>query len=282
MQIIAKVLEYEISQSDIERECAKLKDEDSLRVSALALQHLIDRCLLLSKAIKSGIEITDREYDSAIMELIETENPFGLSSSDIQFLAAQEIEILLRRHLLIKKYVQTLYPDDLPLTAERLRELYAEHPDIFISPEKLRLSHILFSGQDLETERKAMEIRAAIKHADDFIRYSHDCSDCPSNTSGGDLGWITRGKLTQAMDEIAFSLELGEISPVFKSPFGYHILMLTEQKPARQIPFSEIESSLQARIIQLEREYILSKHVAELRKEFASQIIIHPDYSQQA
>ncbi len=281
MQIIAKVLEFEIRQSDIDRECAKLKEDDPLRVSSLALQHLIDRCLLLSKAQQCGIEISDSEYDSAIMELIEREETFGLSSSEIQALSADEIERMLRRHLIIKKYVQTLYPDELPRSSERLRELYHDKPEIFSSPEKVRLSHILFKGHDQETESKAQKIRASIQNPQDFIRYSRDCSDCPSNASGGDLGWISKGKLTEEMDRVAFSLKVNEISPVFMSPFGYHILMLTGRKPAQQIPFTEIANSLHARVVQMEREYILSKHVSELRREFASQISIHPDYSQQ-
>lgn len=281
MQIIARVLEYEIRQRDIDRECKKLKGEDPFRATSIALQHLIDRYLLLSKAIRSGIEISDSEYDSAIMELIESEEPFGLSSLEIQNLTAEEMEILLRRHLIIKKYIQTLYPEEVPFTSERLRQLYKDSPEIFSSPEMVRCSHILFAGHDSETERKAYEIRAAIKTADDFIRYCHDCSDCPSNTSGGDLGWISRGKLTEAMDLVAFNLKPGEISSVFKSPFGYHILMLTERKPAQLIPFTEIENSLQARLIQLEKEYVLRRHVAELRKEFAPYISINPDYTKQ-
>lgn len=282
MQIIAKVLNFEIRQSDIDRECRKMKGEEPLKAAALALQHLIDRCLLLNKAIQCGVDISDSEYDNAIMELIDAEEPLGLSGSDIQLLTAHQIELLLRRHLIIKKYVKTLYPQEFPISSQGLQKLYHDNPEMFSSPEMVRCSHILFSGQDSETETKAKEIRATIKNSEDFVRISRDCSDCPSNASGGDLGWVTRGKLTEAMDEMAFSLKVGDISPVFQSPFGYHILMLTERKPAQLIPFSEIENSLQARLIQLEREYILSRHVSELRKEYAPYISIDPDYSDQA
>jgi len=68
---------------------------------------------------------------------------------------------------------------------------------------------------------------------------------------------------------------VGEISQPFRSPYGYHILMKTGYKEKDYIPFEDIKDSLSARLQQIEREYRLLRHLAELRKQYASQIVIY-------
>jgi hypothetical protein len=85
MQIVAKVIEFEISRRDLERECAKLNLPDNQQSLMQALERLIDRCLLLSQANQLGIEISDEEYDAALLELIEEDEPFGLKARICRF-----------------------------------------------------------------------------------------------------------------------------------------------------------------------------------------------------
>lgn len=54
--------------------------------------------------------------------------------------------------------------------------------------------------------------------------------------TGGDLGWFPRGYLTQpAVEEAAFALQAGEISPLIHTDFGYHILKVIERDDAHPL-----------------------------------------------
>lgn len=275
MQIVARVIEQEISRRDLDRECAKLGASYEEKSLTQALNRLIDRCLLLVKATQAGFKVSDDEYDNALLELIDEEEPLGLSSSAIQELTAHELETLLKRQLIIKKYIQSLCPVGLPATTEKLKEFYEENKEIFTRPEQVHCAHILIKGLDENSMQKAAEIRSSISDKDDFGHYCKECSDCPSVDTCGDLGWFPKGKMIPEIDSIAFNLKLDEVSEPFKSVYGYHILMLINRREKQIIPFEEIQDSLQARLQQIEREYLITKHVAELRAQYASAIIVY-------
>lgn len=274
MQIIAKVLDLEVTQRDLDRESSKISTTDLKTDAKLALKRIIDRCLLYYKALESGLTVTDAEYDNALLELIEQEEPLGLSSEAIKDLSAREMETLLKRQIVIKKYIQTLCPNEMPITSQKLHEFYEESRDIFQSPARVRCSHILIKGTGEESEHKARKLRKLITNADDFNRFSKDYSDCPSNAACGDIGWFHKGKMIPEIDEVAFNMQIGEISQPFKSAYGFHILMLTDRKDHQAIPFEDIKDSLYARLQQIEKEYVLTRLVSDLRKEYASQISI--------
>lgn len=76
--------------------------------------------------------------------------------------------------------------------------------------------------------------------AQEFARVSarqlaEQLSECPSAKRGGDLGWFPRGKMVGAFQEVAFGLEPGTMSTIFRSPYalsrhGYHVVLVEGRK----------------------------------------------------
>lgn len=90
---------------------------------------------------------------------------------------------------------------------------------------QVRASHIL-----VKTAAEAMEIKKEIDAGGDFGYYAQRYSVCPSGQRGGDLGYFGRGQMVPEFENKAFSLPVGEVSsPVF-SPFGWHIIKVTDRK----------------------------------------------------
>ena len=65
-----------------------------------------------------------------------------------------------------------------------------------------------------------------------FAELAKANSDCPSGTRGGDLGFFTHGQMVPEFDKAAFELPVGKVSDIVKTSFGYHIILVTEKKPA--------------------------------------------------
>lgn len=103
---------------------------------------------------------------------------------------------------------------------------------------KIRAKHILISYFDadgkadsLSAKLTADSVYAMLKEGADFeelvLKYSDDTGTA---SKGGDLGFFERRQMVQAFDEMAFSMDIGDISEPVQTNFGYHIIMVTDKQ----------------------------------------------------
>jgi len=150
---------------------------------------------------------------------------------------------------------------------EKLIKFFEANRELFMTDHKIRLSHILIEGDCEEIRKCAENIRKEIKSAEDFTFQAHTASHCPSFLQNGDLGYLLAGELIPELDEIAFAMKPGEISDVIQSPYGYHILMVTESIPSRQLEFEEVREFLSQYHQNLLMELNVEKYLNELRQK---------------
>ncbi len=269
MHLVAKVFDLAITDHDISSESAKLIGKDSGLARVHALNRLIDRLLLLHEAQQAGIDATEDEFDSALLEALE-EPDTELDPGELP----QDVENRIRHRVIIQKHVRQLCDLNLFVSDDTLKDFYADQAEVFNAPESVRASHILIRSDVPDAEARIRELRLRINTPQDFFAICESYSNCLSGARQGDLGYFARGQMIPEIDSVAFSLAPNQISDVFSSRFGYHILMVTDHQYPHQVPFEEIKDSLKARLIQLQREYYLTHHVDQLRKNFQDQIQI--------
>jgi parvulin-like peptidyl-prolyl isomerase len=103
--------------------------------------------------------------------------------------------------------------------------------------DSVRASHILlmYSGSArstaTRTKEEAENLIASLKSKIDegglFADLAKEHSDCPSGRSGGDLGQFGRGQMVPAFEQSAFGMEIGQVSDVVETDFGYHLITRT-------------------------------------------------------
>ncbi len=69
-------------------------------------------------------------------------------------------------------------------------------------------------------------------------------SECPSAKRGGDLGYFEKGKMDPEFEKAAFALNVGEVSQVVRSSFGYHIIKVEDIKPEQVSPLDEVRERI--------------------------------------
>jgi peptidyl-prolyl cis-trans isomerase SurA len=107
---------------------------------------------------------------------------------------------------------------------------------------EIRASHILINvkstnpADTLQAYYKLNDIRDRIIKGEDFNSLAKEFSNDPSAAyNNGDLGFFTAFQMVYPFEEAAYKLKMNEVSPIIKTKFGYHILKLTDQRPARGI-----------------------------------------------
>jgi parvulin-like peptidyl-prolyl isomerase len=90
-------------------------------------------------------------------------------------------------------------------------------------PNKVHCGHIL-----VKTETEAKRVLERLGKGEKFGNIAKEISLCPSGKRGGDLGTFGRGQMVKEFETAAFALQKGQISPIVKTKFGYHIVKRLE------------------------------------------------------
>lgn len=152
----------------------------------------------------------------------------------------------------------------------KISEYYNDHISEFIKPAEVKASHILIKvAQDAsETEKtqakeKAQKILERLKNNEDFASIASAESDDPgSKTKGGDLGYFSEGMMVEEFSKAAFALKTGELSGIVESPFGFHIIKVTDQKPKMEKKLEDVSKEIAETLILKEEQDKKAKELA--------------------
>jgi peptidyl-prolyl cis-trans isomerase D len=149
------------------------------------------------------------------------------------------------------------------VTDQDLQAYYDQHRDEYRVPEQVKVSHILIktplpaSGAK-EDEKAIADARAKaegvlkeLKAGGDFAKLAEKYSDDPGSAkSGGDLGWIGRGRTVPEFEKAAFSLGKGQTSDLVKSSYGFHIIRVEDKQEAHLKTLAEVKSEIEEKVKQ--------------------------------
>ncbi len=118
----------------------------------------------------------------------------------------------------------------------------------FLPSLEVKASHILITMQENATEEerkqkllKIEQLQAKALSGDNFAVLAKENSDCPSGKEGGDLGWFGKGNMVKPFEDAAFSLDVGEMSDVVETRFGYHLIYLTGKRRGESVEEINLE-----------------------------------------
>ncbi len=241
---------------------------------------LVVECLLNEEARKAKIEVTDADLTAEMTKQLAAMNP-PLTLAQYQKMVEDQggnFEATKRGHARELKYTQLLeakFAGAIAVTEADAKKYYDENIEEFQVPEQVRASHILIRPADPNTDpnqakaqakAKAEEVLKKVKDGGDFAALAKESSDCPSKAQGGDLGLFTRDKMVKPFADAAFAMKVGEISNLVETPFGYHIIKVTEHQDPNQITFDKAKTDIINQLTRQKKTEVARKYVDSLRQ----------------
>ncbi len=133
-----------------------------------------------------------------------------------------------------------------------LQAYYDANQARYQTEERRRVSHILLESADenAEIKAKAEAIATQLQQGADFAELAKkESADTFSAEKGGDLDFIEKGVMDAEFEKAAYALtKAGDISPVVKTEFGYHIIKLTEVQPGSTKAFADVKDQILATV----------------------------------
>jgi peptidyl-prolyl cis-trans isomerase D len=158
---------------------------------------------------------------------------------------------------------------------EQLLAYYEEQKDLYSTKERRKISHILFAftkdaGDDEVQLERALKAKDDLAEKEFSVLASEISDDKLTAVKGGDLGLFNIGVMEKSFEDVASSLQLGEVSDPVKSAFGYHLIKVTELVPGDVKSFDAVKKELTVAFQRAEAEttfYELSETLAEVSYE---------------
>jgi peptidyl-prolyl cis-trans isomerase D len=146
---------------------------------------------------------------------------------------------------------------------QELQAYYDQHRDEFRVAEQVKVTHILIKtplpapGAKIDEKAvadaraKADGVLKEVKAGGDFAKLAEKYSDDPGSAkSGGELGWIGRGRTVPEFEKAAFSLGKGQTSDLVKSSYGFHIIRVEDKQEPHLKTLADVKSEIEAKVKQ--------------------------------
>jgi parvulin-like peptidyl-prolyl isomerase len=249
--INGEIISAEAFERELENQRRQNPREKPERLHQLAKGNIIDWTIIRQEANKSALLVPpvliENEYARLLQQHGGEKNfarQLGLKKHDLP-----KVKKDLEQNIKINQFLRNLTRGLPEPTEEEIVQVFEKNPERFTKPEQVHAAQILMRqnpAKPFVAYREMVSIRSLLLEGKDFAEIADEHSSCEDQ--GGDLGWFAPGKMVPGFDAVVFSMNVGEISPVFLSEYGFHIVTVYEKKPAQLKPLETVLNEISEQI----------------------------------
>lgn len=248
-----------------ERLALKLKGFDSLSAKDEAVlsrakdQTILDfviENLIKEYAGKNSVAVDKKEIDTFVAQ-VQSKYPDefafrrALAEENLPLESWREsISLELLKKKVFQKVIDATVDKAEPKDSE-LKAYYDANVAQFSRPARVRLKQIV-----LEKEDDAIRINTELEQGGNIESLAKKFSIAPEASNNGDTGWIEKGTL-EIFDQ-AFKMPIGARSKILKSPYGWHIYVVSKKEPEQRLNFEGAKARIRSTLIEQRNQKIFS------------------------
>ncbi len=274
-RVVAVVNNEVITLSDLQRE-ASLKKTGSKVDDRTLLEDMIDRKLQMDAARRAGMDVTDKELDAAVADIMKR-NSFDTKQFEAALakegLTLEQYKTELREQMTLSRMFNKYIRAGLSVDEAEVRAYYTRNLKLYSLPEEIRLRQIFFPLPDnpspakiAEVKQKAEEVFARAQKGEDFEGLVREFSQGVTASQDGDLGFMQRDTLLPEMAAATKTLKAGDISMPFQCAGGYNIVKLEEVRTPVK-PYEKVKDEIMNMLYQQKVENTYRGWLQSLRSD---------------
>ena len=294
-KIAALVGDDLILQSEVEDRAAPLladvaaianPAERDARTNAIrreVLERLIDDQLLAQQATELKLTVSNDEIDRAVEQI---KHDYGLDDAQLkdelrkQGMTMPAYRMNTKREILKYRVLNIAVGSKINVGDSEVQSYYDRH--MKAANIQVRASHIFIAIPEdadnaalLDREKLAKSLLARVQSGEDFAKLAREYSqDAGTRAEGGDLGFIGRDILPKPLEELVFSMKVGDVKGPVRADRGFHIIKLVDKRAKDAKPFAEVQDDIRVRLRQREMERQTKIYLGDLRKKILVDIRI--------
>ena len=258
------------------------------RIKDNIVRRLVDRALVRREAEKMGIAL---DPDQVERRWQEHKKRYGSDEAFAAFLeragtSAEEVRSDFEDNFLQEAVFRRI-GEAVTVSGQEVRDFYEENEDRYARPEMIRASHILVrvpagAEPSVVKEKKALARkirREAAAEGSDFATLAARHGEDPTKDKGGDLGFFPRGRMVEAFEKAVWDLEVGEIAPVTRTQFGFHVIRKTGQREADKQRFEDVDDQIERGLLARKRNEAIRSAIERWREQTDIEILLKGDPS---
>lgn len=236
-------------------------ERDALQRAFIA--QTIDRQLAIAEAKRLGIEVTETEVDTALAEH-RRDYPTGKFEENLREkqITLDEWKRDLKERLLMEKVANKIAGEQVKVSDTEIADYYRANREEFDRPAQVRARQIVVAS-----EAEGEKVLALLKAKQPFAEIAKAHSLSPDAEQGGDLGFFGRGEMPAEFDAVVFNLPLGQLSPLIKSEYGYHIFLVEERREAGKHSLEQARDEIRGRLRAEKEEHLYREWLDRLRDQ---------------
>ncbi len=293
-EVVAKIDGEEIKKdfllkqiSTMDEQFKKFKNSVNLsqkkEIAKNLLQNHIKSKLIEKELSKSDFDIDSKDVEK---EIISYKKKFKDEEEFQKFLKFHKLtEEKLRSEIILKLktniFIEKEVTNKIKVSEESILKYYNENKGEFLEKEQVKVKHILVKSSENDSKEsqeiafeKAKKISAKLKKGESFEDLAKTESETSLKATGGDLGWLSKGRMIKEFEEAAFKLNKGEISDIVKTTFGYHIIKVEDKKNEKQKELAEVKQIIELKLKNIEINLKLSEFYSKLNNKHKVEIFI--------
>ena len=253
--------------------------ERDARINAIrreVLERLIDDQLLAQQATELKLTVSNDEIDRAIEQI---KRDYGLSDTQLkdelrkQGLSMAAYRINTKREILKYRVLNIAVGSKINVGDSEVQSYYDRH--MKSANLQVRASQIFIAFPEnadnatvVEREKLAKSLLDRAQKGEDFAKLAREYSeDAGTRAEGGDLGFISRDILPKPMEELVFSMNVGDVRGPVRADRGFHVIKVVDKHAKESKPFAEVQDDIRIRLRQREMERQSKIYLSDLRKK---------------